>query len=50
MGQGFCLLNNVAIAACHALQNYGIRVAIIDIDLHHGNVSICFRRSRVLLA
>ena len=51
VGQGFCLLNNVAIAACHALQNYGIRVAIIDIDLHHGNVSICFlRRSRVLLA
>ena len=39
VGQGFCLLNNVAIAVCHALQNYAVRVAIIDIDLHHGNVS-----------
>ena len=42
VGQGFCLLNNVAVAACHALHNYPVRVAIIDIDLHHGNVSsIC---------
>lgn len=58
--QGFCLLNNAAIAARHALVQYGTnanlpgldmglnveqeaapatirRVAIIDIDLHHGN-------------
>lgn len=35
---GFCLFNNVAIAARYALQNYQLsRVAIIDFDVHHGN-------------
>lgn len=35
---GFCLFNNVAIAAAHALQVRGLqRVAIIDFDVHHGN-------------
>lgn len=35
---GFCLLNNVAIGAMHALENPAIqRVAIIDFDVHHGN-------------
>ncbi|MEE2961605.1 MAG: histone deacetylase [Myxococcota bacterium] len=35
---GFCLLNNVAIAAEKALTHEGIdRVAIIDWDVHHGN-------------
>jgi len=33
---GFCLLNNVAIAAA-ACQARGARVAIVDIDAHHGN-------------
>lgn len=33
---GFCLLNNVAIAA-HDLTKRGHRVAIVDIDVHHGN-------------
>jgi acetoin utilization deacetylase AcuC-like enzyme len=34
---GFCLLNNIAIAA-RALQNDGVeRVAIVDFDVHHGN-------------
>jgi acetoin utilization deacetylase AcuC-like enzyme len=35
---GFCLLNNVAIAARYAQRQYGIeRVAIVDWDVHHGN-------------
>ena len=33
---GFCLLNNAAIAAAHALDTVD-RVAIIDWDVHHGN-------------
>ena len=35
---GFCLFNNVAIAAAHALTAHGLqRVAIVDFDVHHGN-------------
>ena len=35
---GFCLFNNVAVAAAHALDHYGLeRVAIADFDVHHGN-------------
>jgi len=34
---GFCLLNTVAIAAEHALDNGLERVAIVDWDVHHGN-------------
>ncbi len=35
---GFCFLNNVAIAARHALEVRGLeRVAIVDFDVHHGN-------------
>jgi acetoin utilization deacetylase AcuC-like enzyme len=33
---GFCLLNNVAIAAA-AVRATGRRVAIVDFDVHHGN-------------
>ena len=37
-GMGFCLLNNVAIAAAHARATLGARrVAIVDFDVHHGN-------------
>jgi len=34
---GFCLFNNVAVGATHALQRGLRRVAVIDIDVHHGN-------------
>ncbi len=35
---GFCLLNNIAIAAKYALERHGLkRVAIVDFDVHHGN-------------
>jgi acetoin utilization deacetylase AcuC-like enzyme len=34
---GFCLLNNVAIAAAAALAQGAQRVAIVDWDVHHGN-------------
>jgi acetoin utilization deacetylase AcuC-like enzyme len=35
---GFCLFNNIAIAARHALTRPGIeRVLIVDFDVHHGN-------------
>ena len=35
---GFCIFNNIAIAAAHALQAHGLeRVAIVDFDVHHGN-------------
>lgn len=35
---GFCLLNNVAIAADHVLRRHDLRrVAIVDFDAHHGN-------------
>ena len=34
---GFCLLNNVAVAAAHALARGTRRVAIVDWDVHHGN-------------
>ncbi|WP_166219195.1 histone deacetylase family protein [Microbulbifer sp. SH-1] len=35
---GFCLFNNIAIAAAHAREHHGLeRVAILDFDVHHGN-------------
>jgi acetoin utilization deacetylase AcuC-like enzyme len=50
---GFCLFNNVAIAAHHALEGHGLdRVAIVDFDVHHGNgTAESFRDDpRVLMA
>ncbi len=35
---GFCIFNNIAVGAAHALQHYHLeRVAIVDFDVHHGN-------------
>jgi acetoin utilization deacetylase AcuC-like enzyme len=48
---GFCLFNNIAVAAAHALQQHGLkRVAIADFDVHHGNgtQAIFEREPRVL--
>eukprot|EP01062_Namystynia_karyoxenos_P026142 TRINITY_DN20411_c0_g1_i1.p1 TRINITY_DN20411_c0_g1~~TRINITY_DN20411_c0_g1_i1.p1 ORF type:complete len:713 (+),score=134.21 TRINITY_DN20411_c0_g1_i1:90-2141(+) len=37
-GMGFCLFNNVAVAALHAKRALGVRrVFILDWDVHHGN-------------
>lgn len=35
---GFCFINNAAVAAMHAIAEYGLtRIAIVDFDLHHGD-------------
>ncbi len=35
---GFCLFNNIAVAARHAMAQHGAgRIAIVDFDIHHGN-------------
>ena len=35
---GFCIMNNVAVAARYALDRHGLkRVAVVDFDVHHGN-------------
>jgi acetoin utilization deacetylase AcuC-like enzyme len=35
---GFCIFNNVALAAAYAKQKYNLqRVAVVDFDVHHGN-------------
>lgn len=50
---GFCLFNNVAIAAQHAMAEHALeRVAIVDFDVHHGNgTEEAFRDDpRVLMA
>jgi acetoin utilization deacetylase AcuC-like enzyme len=50
---GFCLFDNVAVGAAHALAAHGLkRVAIADFDVHHGNgtQAIFEREPRVLFA
>ena len=35
---GFCLFNNIAVAAAYAVEKMGLeRVAVVDFDVHHGN-------------
>jgi acetoin utilization deacetylase AcuC-like enzyme len=48
---GFCLFNNVAIAATYLLKNFSLdRVLILDVDTHHGNGTqeIFYETDRVL--
>jgi acetoin utilization deacetylase AcuC-like enzyme len=48
---GFCLFNNIAIAARFLLDRYHLRrIAIVDFDVHHGNGTqdIFYRDGRVL--
>jgi acetoin utilization deacetylase AcuC-like enzyme len=48
---GFCVFNNVAVAAAHLLENFGLdRVLILDVDAHHGNGTqeIFYRSNKVL--
>ena len=49
---GFCFLNNVAIAAQHARSQGRKKVAILDVDVHHGNGTqgIFYERSDVFTA
>jgi acetoin utilization deacetylase AcuC-like enzyme len=53
---GFCIFNNVAVAAAYALEVKGLeRVAIVDFDVHHGNgtedmFSVPEWRKRVVMA
>jgi len=50
---GFCLFNNIAVGAAHALAAHGLRrIAIADFDVHHGNgtQAIFEREPRVLFA
>ncbi len=47
---GFCFLNNAAVAAQHLLLNGNSRIALLDIDYHHGNGTqdIFYHRNDVL--
>jgi acetoin utilization deacetylase AcuC-like enzyme len=41
---GFCIFNSVAAGALHALEEHNCeRVAIIDLDIHHGKLLFCHR-------
>lgn len=53
LAMGFCLFNNIAVGAAHALAAHGLRrVAVVDFDVHHGNGSqaIFWDEPRVLFA
>ena len=48
---GFCLFNNIALGAMHALNQYHLkRILIVDWDLHHGNgtANVFYNDNRVL--
>lgn len=48
---GFCILNNAAVAAAHAIEQHGLsRVLLVDFDVHHGNgTQDCFYSSPQVL-
>ena len=47
---GFCFYNNVAVAAAHARASGMARVAVVDIDVHHGNgTQLIFEADRTVL-
>jgi acetoin utilization deacetylase AcuC-like enzyme len=49
---GFCIFNNIAVGAAHALAHHGLqRIAIADFDVHHGNgtESMFYDEPRVML-
>jgi len=52
MAGGYCFFNNAAIAAHSIAESTGERVAILDVDVHHGNGTqqIFWRRPDVLYA
>jgi len=48
---GFCLFNNIAVAAVHLLRDFNLgRLLILDVDAHHGNSTqeIFYETNRVL--
>ena len=50
---GFCLCNNVAIAAKNAIDNHGLkRILVVDFDAHHGQATqrIFYDSSKVRLS
>jgi acetoin utilization deacetylase AcuC-like enzyme len=49
---GYCFFNNAAIAAHHVAERTGGRVAVLDVDYHHGNGTqqIFYRRADVFFA
>ena len=51
LGRGFCIFANVALAAMHAKEVWGLeRIATIDWDVHHGNGTqdICYNNENIL--
>ncbi len=51
-GMGFCILNNVALAARHLLDYHGLsRILIVDFDVHHANGTqdIFYESNKVLV-